>query len=103
MLSLVVEFISVCVKIVLVRMPGQSGNLDETELPDLLDNYSRDGGLFQPYGGFEDGGSNTELRNPEAIVRTMPFNKDFGDNDWDNRYELQCFYKFFRNQQHYKG
>jgi hypothetical protein len=69
-------------------MPGQSGNLDETELPDLLGNYSIDGGLFLPDSGFDDGGSYIELRNPEAAVRTMPDYEDFGDNDLDNRYEL---------------
>jgi len=64
-------------------MPGQSCNLDETELPDLLDNCRSDSGLFLPYGG-----SDTELRNTEATFRTMPVNEDFGDNDRDNRYEL---------------
>jgi len=61
-------------------MLGQSDSLDEAELPDVLGNYSSDI-------GFEDGGNDSELRNPDVIVRTMPVNEDFGDNDRDNRYE----------------
>jgi len=75
-------------------MPGQSGSLVENELPDLLDKYSSDSGLFLPYGDFEDGGGDTELRNPEVTVRTMPVDEDFGDNGRDNRYELRCFLSF---------
>ena len=78
-------------------MPGQSCSLDETELPDSLGNYSSDSGLFLPDSGFDDGGSFIEVRNREVTVRTMPENEDFGDNDRDNRYELQCFFKYFRN------
>jgi len=71
-------------------MPGQSGNVDETELTDLLGNYSSDSGLFLPDSGFHGGGSYIAVRNPEITLRAMPENEDFGDNDRDNRYELQC-------------
>jgi hypothetical protein len=71
-------------------MPGQSRNLDKTELQDFLGKYSSESGLFLPDCGFDDGGSNIELRNPEVTVRTMPENEDF-DNGRDNRYELHCF------------
>jgi hypothetical protein len=78
-------------------MPGQSCNLDETELTDLLGYCSSDSRLFLPDSGFEDGGNYIEVRNPEVTVRIMPENEDFGDNDRDNRYELQCFFKCIRN------
>jgi hypothetical protein len=72
-------------------MPGQSRNLDKTELPDFLGKYSSESGLFLPDSGFDDGGSNIELRNPVVTVRTVPENEDFDDNGRDNRYELHCF------------
>jgi hypothetical protein len=77
-------------------MPGQSGNLDETELTDLLGNYSSDGGLFLSDIGFPGDGSYIAVRNSEITLRAMPENEDFGDNDRDNRYELQCF-RYFRD------
>jgi hypothetical protein len=73
-------------------MPRQSGNVDETKLPDLSGIYSSGSDLFLPGSGFDDGGSYIEVRNPEVTVRTMPENEDFGDNDRDNRYELHCFF-----------
>jgi hypothetical protein len=77
-------------------MLGQSENLDDAEIPDLLGNYSCDSGSYLTGSGCDDCGSDIEVQNTTVTVHTMSENDDFGGNGQHNRYELQCF-EYFKN------
>jgi hypothetical protein len=72
-------------------MPGQNGNLDDTEISVLLGNYSSDSGLLLLGSDFDEDGTDNEVQNLEVTVRKMSENEDLGDNDWDSRYVFSGF------------
>jgi hypothetical protein len=75
-------------------MPGQSGNLDGSDLMGCLGSYNSYSDLLESDSDSYDSASDTEVRNLGAAVRTSKSD----DCDRNHRYVLQGFIKVSRKQ-----